>query len=111
VAYDTAGAPRQRRLTETEARMQGNKLVTMVNQIATFHRRLALENAATEVAAHLERFWEPRMRKAIQAHLDAGGDGLSPIAKRAVELSKARDEGRLPFDPYQAAAIAPPLEA
>jgi hypothetical protein len=51
------------------------------------------------------------MRKAIQAHLDAGGDGLSPIAKRAVELSKARDEGRLPFDPYQAATIAPPLEA
>jgi formate dehydrogenase subunit delta len=91
--------------------MEGNKLVTMVNQIAAFHRRQPQEEAATEVAAHLGRFWEPRMRKAIQAHLAAGGAGLSPIAKRAVELSKASDEGRLPFDPYQAADITPPLEA
>jgi formate dehydrogenase subunit delta len=91
--------------------MSGDKLVTMANQIAAFHQRRPLEEAATEVAAHLGRFWEPRMRKAIQAHLVAGGEGLSPIATRAVELSKARDEGRLAFDPYQAATISPPLEA
>jgi formate dehydrogenase subunit delta len=94
MAYDTARAPRQRRLMEVDTRMQGNKLVTMVNQIAAFHRRRPQEEAATEVATHLERFWEPRMRKAIQTHLDAGGEGLSPIAKRAVELSKARDAVR-----------------
>jgi formate dehydrogenase subunit delta len=91
--------------------MEGNKLVTMANQIAGFHRRRKLEEAATEVAAHLQRFWEPRMRRAIYAHLDGGGAGLSDIARRAVELAKARDEGRLPFDPYQAATITPPLEA
>jgi formate dehydrogenase subunit delta len=91
--------------------MEGNKLVTMANQIAAFHRRRPLEEAATEVAAHLQRFWEPRMRRAIYANLDEGGAGLSDIARRGVELMKARDEGRLPFDPYQAATIAPPLEA
>jgi formate dehydrogenase subunit delta len=91
--------------------MNGSKLVTMANQIASFHRRKPQEEAAVEVAAHLQRFWEPRMRKAIEAHLDGGGDGLSPIARRAVELVKARDEGRLAFDPYQAATITPPLEA
>lgn len=91
--------------------MEGNKLVTMVNQIATFHRRQPQEQAATEVAAHLERFWEPRMRRAIYAHLEQGGAGLSDIARRGVALMKARDEGRLPFDPYQAAEITPPLEA
>jgi len=83
----------------------------MLNQIATFHRRLPLEAAATEVAAHLQQFWEPRMRAAICGHLATGGEGLSDIARRAVALVKARDEGRLPFDPYQAAKITPPLEA
>jgi len=91
--------------------MEGNKLVTMANQIAAFHRRLPQEAAAIEVAAHLQRFWEPRMRQAIYAHLEAGGAGLSDISRRAVQLAKARDEGRLPFDPYQAATITPPLEA
>jgi formate dehydrogenase subunit delta len=91
--------------------MAGNKLVSMANQIATFHRRQPLEDAAVEVAAHLQRFWEPRMRQAIYAHLESGGDGLSDIARRGVELMKARDEGRLPFDPYQSAALQPPLEA
>ena len=50
--------------------MSGDKLVTMANQIAAFHQRRPLEEAATEVAAHLGRFWEPRMRKAIQAQVD-----------------------------------------
>jgi len=104
-------AARANEVSERQGMMQGNKLVTMANQIAAFHRRQPQEEAATEVAAHLQRFWEPRMRHAIYAHLDAGGEGLSPIARRAVELAKARDQGRLPFDPYQAAALTPPLEA
>lgn len=79
--------------------MQGNKLVTMVNQIATFHRRLALENAATEVAAHLERFWEPRMRASIYEHLAAGGEGMSEVGKAAVSLLQARDARKAVFDP------------
>jgi formate dehydrogenase subunit delta len=83
----------------------------MANQIAAFHRREKPELAAAEVAAHLEHFWEPRMRAAIQAHLDAGGEGLSDIAKAAVALSKAHDSGRLPFDPKRVAKLTPPLEA
>jgi hypothetical protein len=36
---------------------------------------------------------------------------LEVISRRAVEIARARDEGRLPFDPFQAASITPPLEA
>jgi formate dehydrogenase subunit delta len=32
----------------------------------------------------MKRFWDPRMRKAIVAHLDSGGDGLSDLAREAV---------------------------
>jgi formate dehydrogenase subunit delta len=91
--------------------MHAGKLIMMANQIAAFHRREKPEVAAAEVATHLQRFWEPRMRAAIQAHLDAGGEGLSDIARRAVALSKAHDLGRLPFDPAAVAALTPPLEA
>ncbi len=91
--------------------MQGNKLVTMVNQIAEFHRRQPDEIATAEVAKHLQRFWEPRMRLAIYAHVDAGGEGLSAISRSAVAQLKALDEGKLPFDPTAKAKLADPLEA
>jgi formate dehydrogenase subunit delta len=91
--------------------MQGNKLVTMINQIADFHRRQPTEAAAAEVARHLERFWEPRMRVSIYAHLDAGGAGLSEVSRQAVSLMKARDAGKLAFDPGMDAKLTPPLEA
>ncbi len=73
--------------------MQQNKLVMMANQIAEFHRRKPLEEAARAVETHLERFWDPRMREAIRAHLGAGGEGLSAIARAAVERLRS---GALP---------------
>jgi formate dehydrogenase subunit delta len=91
--------------------MQGNKLVTMVNQIAAFHQRQPNEVATAEVAQHLQRFWEPRMRAQIFAHLDAGGEGLSAISRSAVAQLKASQEGKLPFDPTEPAKLRDPLEA
>ncbi len=91
--------------------MHGNKLVTMLNQIADFHRRQPSETAAAEVARHMERFWEPRMRRAIYAHLDLGGEGLSDISREAVNVMKARDAGKLGFDPGAESRLTPPLEA
>ncbi|MBN8907459.1 MAG: formate dehydrogenase subunit delta [Rhodospirillales bacterium] len=66
--------------------MSPDKLVRMVNQIATFFRSQDEASAPAMVADHLEKFWEPRMRKAIVAHGRAGGSGLDPIAARAVML-------------------------
>jgi NADH-dependant formate dehydrogenase delta subunit FdsD len=40
--------------------------------------------AAAEVASHIRRFWDPRMRSQIIEIWRAGGGGLSPVAKAAV---------------------------
>jgi formate dehydrogenase subunit delta len=42
--------------------------------------------AALNVAQHLKRFWDPRMRRQIVRHYDAGGDGLNDVPRAAVAL-------------------------
>ena len=91
--------------------MNDNKLVSMLNQIAAFHRRKPPEEAAAEICQHLQKFWEARMRTAIFAHVDAGGEGMDPNAKQGVILLRALDEGKLPFDPTDRASLIEPLEA
>ena len=61
-----------------------SKLVRMANQIATFFGSQPGETQAAEVAGHLKAFWEPRMLSALYAHVDAGGEGLSPLVLEAV---------------------------
>jgi formate dehydrogenase subunit delta len=60
-------------------------LVKMANEVgAFFASEPDPEAAASAVAAHLRRFWEPRMRAQIVAHQARGGAGLSDLARRAV---------------------------
>ena len=66
--------------------MQPERLVTMVNEIAAFFHGTGEGQAAESVASHLRRFWDPRMRRQIVSHLNAGGEGLTPIARAGVEL-------------------------
>jgi len=79
--------------------MHDTKLASMLNQIVAFHRRKPPAEAAAEVATHLERFWEPRMRASIYEHLAAGGEGMSEVGKAAVSLLQARDARKAVFDP------------
>ena len=60
------------------------KLVTMANQIGLFFSSQPGDHAVRDIATHLRKFWNPRMRGAIVAHLDAGGAGLSPTVRDAV---------------------------
>ena len=62
-----------------------DKLVMMANQIGRFFASQGEETAAPGIAEHIKKFWEPRMRSAIFAHLDAGGAGLDPVVKTALE--------------------------
>jgi formate dehydrogenase subunit delta len=58
----------------------------MANDIAAFFASEPdQESAAEQVAYHLKKFWEPRMRSEIRRCLDQGGAGLSPLARRGVE--------------------------
>ena len=62
----------------------------MVNQIGTFFKSQDLNTASAKIAEHITKYWDPRMRRAIIAHLDAGGAGLDPAARQAVEALRAR---------------------
>jgi formate dehydrogenase subunit delta len=66
--------------TETET------LTRMANQIAGFFTPYGEAEAVKEVAAHINAFWEPRMRRALLAHLDQGGAGLNPPVIAAAGL-------------------------
>lgn len=61
------------------------KLVYMVNQIAKYFVSQGEAQAVSGTADHIKKFWDPRMRAAIFAHLEAGGAGLDPVARRAIE--------------------------
>jgi formate dehydrogenase subunit delta len=62
-----------------------NKLVTMANQIGKFFTAQGEDKAVPLIADHLVKFWDPRMRKAIVAHLAEGGAGLDPSVRKAIE--------------------------
>lgn len=62
------------------------RLVAMANDIANFFRSEPDHAAAVEgVVNHIQRFWDPRMRRKIVAHLtEHSGEGLSELARAAV---------------------------
>lgn len=59
--------------------------VRLANEIAIQFAHLAPADAAARVAKHLHDFWEPRMVRALLAHIDAGGEDLDPLAVAAAE--------------------------
>jgi formate dehydrogenase subunit delta len=61
----------------------------MANQIGTYFASQGPDEAVAGTSQHLRLFWDPRMRAAIIAHLDAGGEGLHPNVRAAVERLKA----------------------
>jgi formate dehydrogenase subunit delta len=70
--------------------MSTGQLVTMANDIAAFFVAASdAGEAAKSVAAHLRRYWDPRMRKQIVQYVKTDGDGLVPVALAAVELLAA----------------------
>ena len=74
----------------THSASSPNKLVYMANQIGAFFDAQDMETASANIAEHIIKYWDPRMRDAILAHLDAGGAGLDPATRRAVELLRTR---------------------
>jgi formate dehydrogenase subunit delta len=68
-----------------------DKLVYMANQIGKFFAGQGPLAAVSGTAEHIKKFWDPRMRAAIFAHLQAGGAGLDPAVRQAIEnLQKAQ---------------------
>jgi formate dehydrogenase subunit delta len=51
----------------------------MGNDIARQFAHLAPDEAAAAIAAHIDRFWDPRMRAALHALIASGDDTLDPL--------------------------------
>lgn len=68
--------------------MQPEKLVMMANQIAKFFAAQGHDRAVPGITDHLEKFWDPRMRKHIVEHVAKGGAGLDPLALDAIKAMK-----------------------
>jgi formate dehydrogenase subunit delta len=65
-------------------------LIKMANQIGDFFTGAAPEQASRDVANHLKRYWDPRMRAQILSYLEERqGAGLSDVALAAVTQLKA----------------------
>ena len=72
--------------------MNIDHMIKMVNEIGAFWQgELGPEKGPAEVASHLRKYWEPRMRKQMIAYLaERHGAGLSDMALAAVTI--LRDE-------------------
>lgn len=59
------------------------KLIYMANQIAKFMESKPHDEGVASLAAHINDFWEPRMRRHLFEVIDAGGTGLRPMVLEA----------------------------
>ncbi len=57
----------------------------MANQIGAFFATQGHDKAIPGIADHIAKFWDPRMRTKIFAHVEQGGEGLNPLVKEAIE--------------------------
>ena len=69
--------------------MQPERLVYMANQIGKFFEAQRADEVVPGIANHIKKFWDPRMRDAIFAYMDAGGEGLDPPVREALDKLKA----------------------
>jgi len=65
--------------------MKDQDLIRMANQIAKAFAAYPEEEAITETRTHIKKFWEPRMRRQIIQYAANGGEGLNPVALKAVK--------------------------
>lgn len=68
--------------------MSDERLVMMANQIGKFFMPQRGADPVGAIADHLRKFWDPRMRAAIVAHLEHGGAGLDGPVRQAVRRLK-----------------------
>ena len=59
--------------------MKSADLIRMANQITDFFEVYPKSEALDGIAKHIHNSWEPRMRNAMKAIIEAGGEGLKPL--------------------------------
>lgn len=71
--------------------MNNDNLIRMVNRIGAFFAAMPdRDEAMHDIAQHVRRFWEPRMRKQLLAHLDTQqGSGIDTLVVDALQRHRA----------------------
>ncbi|MEI5681636.1 MULTISPECIES: formate dehydrogenase subunit delta [unclassified Mesorhizobium] len=77
-----------------------DKIIRMANQIATFFHSKPREEGLAGTAEHINKFWEPRMRRHLFEVIDNGGEGLDELVIAASEKIRRPAD---PVTPEQAA--------
>jgi formate dehydrogenase subunit delta len=72
--------------------MESRDTVRMANQIADFFKGYGHDDAVKEIADHINRFWEPRMRKHLFEELAKGNLSFNPLIKDASTLIRKPKE-------------------
>jgi formate dehydrogenase subunit delta len=71
--------------------MDVNNLIHMANQIGGFFESMPdRQQALADIAAHLKKFWDPRMRRELLQYIDEqGGAPLIDIVQEAIRTHRA----------------------
>jgi len=87
--------------------MHIENLIKMANQIGGFFEAMPdRQEALADISSHIKRFWEPRMRRALLAHVDAtDGEGLDPIVRESIAANRVSLEPP-PAAPLPAASVS-----
>jgi formate dehydrogenase subunit delta len=65
--------------------MSPDKLAYMANQIGKFFSHEPHDKAVASITDHLQKYWDPRMRRTIVAEYDSVKGRLDPLVQEAVE--------------------------
>lgn len=60
------------------------RMIHMANQIAHFFAAYPHDEAVAGVADHIEKFWEPRMRRQLRDYVSSSREGLDPLVLEAI---------------------------
>jgi formate dehydrogenase subunit delta len=61
----------------------------LANEIARQFEHKPPADAATAIANHIKAVWDPRMKRSLLAHVDAGAHDLDPLAVLAAAQVRA----------------------
>lgn len=61
----------------------------LANEIARQFEHKPPTDAAIAIANHIKAVWDPRMKRALVDCLEAGADGLDPVAALAADQVRA----------------------
>jgi len=60
--------------------------IRLINKIVVHFGYLPADQAVTEVANHVHRFWDPRMKRRLFELVDSGTKDFEPVAVAAAAL-------------------------